>query len=384
MAHWFSTDLSRLFAPSPVPAPTAASVYWDLVAGEGRLGSWTRANRQDRVRALARFQGALYAGIGPAQAEVWRLTDRGWEQVGGNDIAGSWPARDPATRGGVGLRPGHVWVNALLSDERDCWLYAGVKDGQLGAQLWRYDGRTWEQIGGRGGRGDWVSTDQDHVYALAWHQGKLYVGMQGHMTAFNVAAHDTAGVIRSAHGKGYHPGLGNGEIYRYDNGHWTCVAGRGRAGSWDENHAVTWVYALCSLGEELYAAIGRHAVRDLRWIGEVWRLRSGCRAGGWGWGPCSFSRGLSMRSISRPSTNSARRESSATGSPVRQDTASGLLSKSPFHAPSMCPVLAACRVTDSRNFVEADSGKAARSGPGTQTGVCPRHVHALRLDPSVY
>jgi hypothetical protein len=36
-----------------------------------------------------------------------------------------------------------------------------------------------------------------------------------------------------------------------------------------------WVYTLCSIGGDLYAAIGRHAVRNLRWIGEVWRFRSG-------------------------------------------------------------------------------------------------------------
>ena len=77
--------------------------------------------------------------------------------------------------GGVGLRPGLKWVNCLLVDEEDRFLYAGVK---VGAQLWRFDGEGWEQVGGLGRDSDWLAEDQDNVYSMAWHDGGLMVGIR--------------------------------------------------------------------------------------------------------------------------------------------------------------------------------------------------------------
>ena len=267
------SNVGRLFRTPGRPVPSHESVHWELVGGQGRSGSWTPSRRQERARALARFQGDLYAGIGADQAEVWRLSRGVWGQVGGQGILGSWPDGDLATQARVGLRPGLRWVNALLADEEDRYLYAGVKVGGAGAQLWRFDGQVWEQMGGLGGEGDWVSSDQDHVYALAWHEGGLMVGMQSHFTNYGLPE-DAPDGEKTTDG-GYDPSLGNGEIYKLKGGRWSCVAGRGRFGSWDEDHCVTWVYALCSLDGELYAAIVRHGVKGLRWIGEVWRYRSG-------------------------------------------------------------------------------------------------------------
>ena len=98
-------------------------------------------------------------------------------------------------------------------------------------------------------------------------------GMQGHFTNYGLPGDaDDRGQTTL---DGYDPSLGNGEIYCLKDGKWSCTAGRGRSGSWNEDHCVTWVYALCSLGDDLYAAIVRHGVRGLRWIGEVWRHNSG-------------------------------------------------------------------------------------------------------------
>lgn len=174
--------------------------------------------------------------------------------------------------GGVGLRPGLKWVNCLLSDEEQRYIYAGAKVGGAGAELWRFQGERWEQVGGLGGEGDWASADQDNVYALAWHDGGLMVGMQSHFTNYGLPQNAPE---REHSLSGYDPSLANGEIYQLKDGVWTRVAGRGQLGSWDEDHEVTWVYTLCSLGRDLYAAIVRHGVKGLRWVGEVWRLRSG-------------------------------------------------------------------------------------------------------------
>ncbi len=268
-----SLDFRQLFKAPEAPIPTHPTVRWELIGGQGRSGSWTPSREQERTRSLARFRGDLYTGIGAAQAEVWRFSSGCWEQVGGGEIRQSWEDWNPSMPGGVGLRPGLKWVNCLLADEEDRYLYAGVKVGGAGGQLWRFDGDTWQQVGGLGGEGDWVSSDQDHVYALAWHEGGLMVGMQSHFTNYGLP--ERAPEKKWTTEGGYDPSLGNGEIYRLEDGHWSCVAGRGRLGSWDEDHCVTWVYALCSLGDELYAAIVRHGVKSLRWIGEAWRYRSG-------------------------------------------------------------------------------------------------------------
>ena len=163
-----SSDVARLFDMPEGPTPSYATVDWELAAGDGRNGSWGPIQGQERTRSLASFKGDLYVGIGAAQAEVWRLSGDSWDQVGGGGLRGSWRDWDVSMPGGVGLRPGLKWVNCLLVDEEDRFLYAGVK---VGAQLWRFDGEGWEQVGGLGRDGDWLAEDQDNVYSMAWHDG---------------------------------------------------------------------------------------------------------------------------------------------------------------------------------------------------------------------
>ena len=167
----------------------------------------------------------------------------------------SWGGPEDAEAAPVGYRPDLHWVNVLTVDEREEHLYAGVKNAH-GAQLWRFDGRKWEFIGGEGRNGDWRSDTCDHVYALAWHQGRLYAGMQDFQT------HDDRDV----------PEAGNAEIYRFDAKRWELIAGRGINASWNEADAARWVYQLLSLDDVLYAAVARRGVRGLHWVGEVWRF----------------------------------------------------------------------------------------------------------------
>ena len=248
------TRLDQLFAIPNEPAPGLDDQEWELIGGDGRFGSWTREDGQERGRALTVFPGGLYAGIGAASADVWRFEDRVWEHVGGRGVKGSWDApRDDAAA--VGYRPELRWVNVLAVDPAGESLYAGVKSAR-GAQLWRFDSRRWELVGGEGDNGDWYSDAYDHVYALAWHQDRLYAGMQGFLSA----------------GDSYQPEQGNAEIFRFDAGRWELVAGEGENGSWKSNSAAMWVYQLLSVGDILYAAIGRRSARSDGWIGEVWRF----------------------------------------------------------------------------------------------------------------
>ena len=149
---------------------------WELIGGSGRNGGWSDARGHNRVRALAEYKGALYAGIGAADAEVWKLDQGKWTQVGGGGIFESWERRPESVDTAE-----QVWVNSLLTDPDGNYLYAGLEQAEAGAQLWRFDGEGWTQVGGRGdnGTGDWDSQAYNNVYTLVWHDGALYAGLQG-------------------------------------------------------------------------------------------------------------------------------------------------------------------------------------------------------------
>ncbi|MBG89908.1 MAG: hypothetical protein CMO80_23840 [Verrucomicrobiales bacterium] len=232
-------------------APVAGS--WELIGGDGRNGSWTNSRGHDRTRALAGFRGELFVGLGAADSEVWKFDGKKWSQVGGNEIRGSWKARPDSGE----KKP--VWVNSLLTDD-DRHLYAGIKQSEHGAQLWRYDGDGWRLIGGTGRDGDWKSEHYNNVYTLAWHGGNLYAGLQGRLPAS---------------GSQYRAEYSNGEIYHHDGKSWERISGDGLRGGWDRSHTTTWIYKLISFRGDLYAAIGRHGVDGRRWSGEVWRLADG-------------------------------------------------------------------------------------------------------------
>ena len=246
--------LDRLFTIPDEPASRGHDHEWQLIAGDGRLESWKREAGQERGRALAVFQGNLYAGIGAASADVWRFDGEVWERVEGRGVRGSWDAPGDAAAG-VGYRPELRWVNVLAVDPAGESLHAGVKNAR-GAQLWRFGGCRWELAGGEGDSGDWRADAYDHVYALAWHQDRLYAGMQGFLSTDD----------------DYQPEQGNAEVFRSDGSRWERVAGEGENGSWTEEDAAMWVYQLLSVGNILYAAGGRLGASGKRWIGEVWRF----------------------------------------------------------------------------------------------------------------
>jgi len=248
---------------------------WELIGGGGRNGGWTDARGHNRVRALAEYSGALYAGIGAADAEVWKFDEGKWTQVGGGGILESWERRpgsaDPVEQ---------VWVNALLADPDGTHLYAGLEQAGAGAQLWRFDGEGWTQVGGTGDSesGDWDSRAYNNVYTLAWHDGALYAGLQGLLPPPSGGAGQASGSEQSAETAAVRrERMSNGEIYRFDGISWEQISGGGIFGGWDREHGTTWIYKLIVFRGDLHAAIGLHGVRDRRWTGEVWRLTDGER-----------------------------------------------------------------------------------------------------------
>ena len=144
-------------------------------------------------------------------------------QVGGGGILGSWKGRSES-----GDLTESAWVNSLLVDPKGDTLYAGLKQAEEGAQLWRFDGKRWIQMGGtgKGEYGDWDSRIYGNVYTLVWHDGMLWAGLLGKLPSSSSGA--------------YYEGFSNGEIYRFDGSCWERISGDGIRYGWDREHGTTW------------------------------------------------------------------------------------------------------------------------------------------------
>lgn len=239
---------------------------WELIGGHGRNGGWSDTRAQNRVRALAEYRGVLYAGLGAADSEVWKLDEGRWMQVGGGGILGSWKGRSETFYSADDVSSPNftaAWVNSLLADPEGDMLYAGLKQAEGGAQLWCFNGKRWIQIGGTGKSkyGDWDSRIYDNVYTLLWHNDALYAGLLGK--------------IPPSSSKAYQEGFSNGEIFKFNGSSWERISGDGILGGWDRGHGTSWIYKLIVFRGEIHAAIGRHGVGEKRWTGEVWRLAGG-------------------------------------------------------------------------------------------------------------
>ena len=111
---------------------------WTRIGGQGINGSWT-PNTYEQVLSMANFKGDLYVGLGVSanDADVWKWNGSTWEQIGGNDVY--------AIKGGWNTT--FEEIDSMAADEN--YLYVGLGASSSDADLWRWDGSTWEQIGGR-------------------------------------------------------------------------------------------------------------------------------------------------------------------------------------------------------------------------------------------
>lgn len=172
----------------------------------------------DGTRALAAFDGALYAGTGNpvTGAEVWRSEDGvSWAQV--NDDGFGTPANDSVR--GLTVWRGELWAGTVSSAGAEVWAYDGVawrraaEDGiddprndavavlypyldrlyagtwnDDGARLYRFDGSSWEAlVGGAAttpaGFGD---PDNTGVFSIVSFHDALYASTRNFADGFSV------------------------------------------------------------------------------------------------------------------------------------------------------------------------------------------------------
>ncbi len=206
---------------------------WDQIGGDGTYTSWNNTQRARRVDALEIIGGTLYAGTynytDNGQLWTWNGADD-WTQVAGDYLDKSW---------------GYYGIDRVTSmTVSGEYLYAGLGITAGEAQVWEYDGSEWSIIGGQGVNGSWPADTIEAVYSLTGGGGDVYAG------------------------------LGNtnddGQVWRYQEGSWTQIAGKGADAQytgWGDADNVNYVFALTEDDTYVYAALGNGTNE-----GDVWRF----------------------------------------------------------------------------------------------------------------
>jgi hypothetical protein len=239
-SSWTTNQGDAIFALSYANSTLYTGTYDS--AGDSQLwglssGTWTRlgggyVNKSwgfyglQSVESSMTFEGKLYIGTGVSvvgNAQVWEYDDESWNIIGGQGVNGSWA---PDT---------YENVFTLQSFEGD--LYAGLGTTANDAEVWRYNGTTWTQVGGDSLNGGWT-TNFEGVYSLTPYNGDLYAGL-------GASANDA-------------------EVWRWDNTSWTKVGGDSLNSGWTTNYEI--VYSLTVYDGLLYAGLGT-STGDA----EVWR-----------------------------------------------------------------------------------------------------------------
>lgn len=191
---------------------------WVKVGGDGANSSWPSGGNFEIVRSLAASGSTLYAGLGTTagDAEVWAYSGGSWAQIGGDGINSSWAI---AT---------YEVVDSLAA--YDGYLYAGLGLSGGDAEVWRFNGTSWSQVGGDSINSSW-DVSFEIVYAMAVYNGDLYASLGN-------SADDA-------------------EVWRFNGTSWTKVGGDGINGSWLANTPPREsAYAVIAYAGKLYVGTG--------------------------------------------------------------------------------------------------------------------------------
>jgi len=252
---------------------------WLKIGGDAVNSSWADAT-YEYARSLTYFGGNLYVGLGltAGDGEVWKYNGTTWSMIGGDGINSSWAnstfeyvysLTNDGTNlyvglgssssdadvwkwtgsawsqiGGDSLNSGFVgqFVGSLIYDSGTSTLYAGLIDNTTNATVWGYTGSTWSIVGGSYVGNGWQAYTAGSVLSMTTHNSKQYIGLG----ATN----------------------GSAAVYEYDGSTYTLVGGNGYRGSWSYGATGTYngVYSMVSYKGSLYVGLGQDAGE-----GEIWK-----------------------------------------------------------------------------------------------------------------
>lgn len=213
---------------------------WTKIGGDGIGTGGPAAFIYSSVDSMVVYNGSLYvgmAGISVGAADLFKYNGGlSWTQVAGDGINGSWAIN------------AFTSVSSLYSDGAN--LYAGLNNGNVAnsGDLWKFNGSTWQQIGGKGvnlGGGASWNTDFERVASITSVGGSLYAGLGD-------SANDA-------------------EVWRLTGNAWTKIGGKNVNSSWGGTQ-FTRVYSLVNDGTNIYAGLGSgsSAAEVWKWNGSAW------------------------------------------------------------------------------------------------------------------
>lgn len=257
---------------------TVATNDWAKIGGDGVASSWA-VNTIESVYSLEYFGGNLYAGLGLTQGDgdLWRYNGTSWAQIGGDGLNSGWATNT------------FEYVQSLESD--GTYLYAGLGATAGDAEVWRWNGTAWTRIGGDAVNTSWANSLYEYVWSLKAFGGNLYAGIgltQGEAevwrwngtawaqiggdainTSWALNTYESVYSLETD-GTNLYAGLGltagDSEVWRYNGTAWTKIGGDSVNSGYAGNlHTI--IRAMTYAGTTLYIGnISGNAARS----GEVW------------------------------------------------------------------------------------------------------------------
>lgn len=249
---------------------------WTKLGGDGLNSSM--AGTHTSITSLYYANSTLYAGVedtlNSLSSQVWQYTSSTWTKLGGNYVKFSW--------GMSGLKSAQTLARA------GDYLYAGTSGTAAGSALvWRFDGSTWNLIGGQGLNSSWAADTYESVASMTSYNGQLYVGIgtstdEAEVWTWNgstwsqmggdslnsgwTTGYESVTALYVTNGKLY-AGIGtdsnDGELWEWNGSAWLKTGGDGVASSW--SLGLDLVKNITSIGTTMYVGLGTGSAD-----GEVW------------------------------------------------------------------------------------------------------------------
>ena len=136
---------------------------WTKLGGDALNNSW-QVNTFEGVFALSYFNSTLYAGLGTSanDAEVWSWDGTTWTKIGGDSLNSGWTTN-------------YEYVYAMANDGTNLYVGLGLTAGD--AEVWRWNGSSWTRIGGDAVNSSWANSTYEYVLSLNYFGGNLYAGL---------------------------------------------------------------------------------------------------------------------------------------------------------------------------------------------------------------
>lgn len=147
----------------------SGSGNWVQIGGAGVNGSWSFPTGSS-IYSITSFNGKLLAGVSTTNGHismVWQWDGSAWTQVGGSGINNSWADTSYSYLKSMVTYNGKLYVGTSFTGS-----------GNPTGDIWRYDGSTWTQVGGKGINSSWTNADnREEVPTMSVYKGKLYAGL---------------------------------------------------------------------------------------------------------------------------------------------------------------------------------------------------------------